>query len=197
MRKNPTFFYPKLLFVLLLLPWVNANATTVMQMNLGQLTNNADKIFRGEVIAVKSDAVNVGGGKLNTTTYTIRVSDLIKGELASEKGKRSNLVQVQMVGSLKRPAAKDGIRYVGGFNTPNLTVGTEYLLFTTRPSAIGLSMTVGVGQGLFSFKDGTFVRNQHDNQGLFRGMSTSFVEPFSGALDYDDFVKEIESLLQR
>ena len=197
MRKNPQFFYPNLFLFLLLLPWANAHATTVMQMNLGQLTSNADKIFRGEVIAVKSDSVNVGGGKLDTTTYTIRVSDLIKGELASEKGKKSNVVQLQMVGSLKRPTARDGVRYVGGFNTPNLTVGTEYLLFTTYPSAIGLSMTVGLGQGLFSFKDGTFVRNQHSNQGLFRGMTTSFIAPDSSKIDYDDFVKEIELLLQR
>lgn len=197
MRKNPTFFYPKVLLVLLLLPWVNANATTVMQMNLGQLTNNAEKIFRGEVIAVNSDSVSVGGGELNTTTYTIRVSDLIKGDLANEKGKKTNLIQVQMIGSLKRPVAKDGVRFVGGFNTPNLNVGTEYLLFTTRPSSIGLSMTVGVGQGLFSFKDGTFVRNQHNNQGLFRGMSTTFVTPSDVGIDYDEFVKEIESLLQR
>jgi hypothetical protein len=159
------------------------------------MTGNADKIFRGEVIAVKTGAINVGGGELSTTTYTLRVNDLIKGQLSERSGKINNIIELQMVGSQKKPNAENGARNVGGFKTPKLITGNEYLLFTTAPSSIGLSMTVGVGQGLFSFKDGSFVRNEFNNIGLFRGMSSSVDFPSQGPVDYNTLVQQIESLI--
>ena len=57
---------------------------------------------------------------------------------------------------------------------PALEEGRTYLLMTTRPSAIGLSTTVGLGQGAFRItqvgKDEQAV-NEANNSGLFRGMA--------------------------
>ena len=57
---------------------------------------------------------------------------------------------------------------------PLLEEGRTYLLMTTRPSAIGLSTTVGLGQGAFRItqvgKDEQAV-NDANNSGLFRGMA--------------------------
>lgn len=193
--KKSKFFYRYLFLTFLLLPFHASLATTVKPFNLSQMTGNADKIFRAEVIAVKTGAINVGGGELSTTTYTFRVNDLIKGQLSKQSGKINNIIELQMVGSLKKPNSENGIRNVGGFRTPKLITGNEYLLFTTPPSSVGLSMTVGVGQGLFSFKDGSFVRNEFNNVGLFRGMASSVDFPSQGPVDYNTLVQQIESLI--
>jgi len=161
--KNFKFRY--LLVLIFLLPASVSLAMTIKSFNLNQMTDSADKIFRGKVIAVESGTISIGGGKLSTVTYTLEVKDLIKGELAPQSGKASNLLKIKMVGSLKEAAVKDGVRFVGGFRAPTLVQNSEYLLFTTAPSAIGLSMTVGVGQGVFSFKDGGSVSNEFDNAG--------------------------------
>lgn len=196
MMKKPRFFYRYLLFLLFLLPCHYSHATTVKPLNLSQMTNNADRIFRGEVIAIEAGSIDAGGGQLATTIYTLRVNDLIKGQLPQQAGKTTNIIKLQMVGSPKKAAAEDGVRFVGGFRTPKLITGSEYLLFTTPPSAIGLSMTVGVGQGLFSFKDGSLVRNEFDNVGLFRGMATANDFPARGAVEYDVLVRQIERLIR-
>ncbi|HSG40426.1 MAG TPA: hypothetical protein VLE27_12370, partial [Thermoanaerobaculia bacterium] len=59
---------------------------------------------------------------------------------------------------------------------PRLQVGQDYLLLTTAPSAVGLSTTVGLGQGRFGLqgKPGQEVAvNDNRNLGLFRGMATA------------------------
>jgi hypothetical protein len=55
---------------------------------------------------VKTGAINVGGGELITTTYTLRVNDRIKGQLSEQSGKINNIIELQMVGSQKSQALK-------------------------------------------------------------------------------------------
>jgi hypothetical protein len=59
---------------------------------------------------------------------------------------------------------------------PELGVGEDYVLFTTKPSAVGLSTTVGLGQGafkLFVSEDGEeLAANELNNAGLFNGPVT-------------------------
>jgi hypothetical protein len=53
---------------------------------------------------------------------------------------------------------------------PEFRVGQQYLFALTRPSAIGLSTTVGLGQGLFQLRGGEGREeavNQVNNAGLF------------------------------
>lgn len=169
------------------------DASYVQQFNLGQMTNNADKIFRGTVVRVESGSLKVGGGELPTVKYVIRVSEMLKGELAASGPKKNNMLEVTMFGSLKTPAPKNGIQHFGGFKAPALKTGKEYLLFTTAPSTFGLSMTVGVEQGLFRFVEGSKVISDAKNAGLFRNMdSQGLVE--RSPITYSDLAQRIRNL---
>ncbi len=169
------------------------DASTIRQFNLGEMTNNADKIFRGTVTQIETGTITAGGGTLPTVTYTLRVNDTLKGDTSSDNDKLGNVVKVTMLGSIKGAPAKDGIRFVGGFKAPALERGKEYLLFTTTPSALGLSMTVGVGQGLFRFVFDNQVINDAKNVGLFRDMESSDM-PKRGAIPYSLLSQRIRSM---
>ena len=69
---------------------------------------------------------------------------------------------------------------------PDLAVGQTYVLFTSQPSAIGLSTTIGLSQGLFrvfnSAQGRELAANGLDNAGLF-----------DGAVSYSDLKAAIEA----
>jgi len=179
-------------FMFALLIPIQTDASLVKQFNLGEMTNNADKIFRGTVINIENGKLAVGGGELPTITYTIRVSDTLKGDTSSANEKAGNVVQLKMLGSIKVPS-QNGMKFAGGFKTPTLKNGQEYLLFTTQPSSLGLSMTVGVDQGLFRFVYGNRVINDVKNNGLFRNMDSDGM-PQQGAVPYADMANRIRTL---
>tara|TARA_R110000782_G_scaffold37738_1_gene89114 strand:- start:265 stop:849 length:585 start_codon:yes stop_codon:yes gene_type:complete len=172
---------------------MTANATMVQQMNLGEMTINADKIFRGTVVSVKSGTVTAGGSELPTVSYTLRVTETFKGNTRAPGGKAGDVVVVTMLGEIKSANVDGDIRRFVPFRPPNLENGKEYLLFTTAPSALGLSMTVGVGQGTFRFLDGDFVLNDAKNSGLFRDMDSTGM-PERGAIPYSAIAERIRSL---
>lgn len=151
------------------------SAATVVQLNLEQMVDRSDKIFRGTVLDAREGTVDAGGGKLPVVTYRIRVDDEIKGTFQEVKGVR--IAEVRMLGKLKPAAASAGVRAVSPLSElPRLQVGQDYLLLLTPESAIGLSNTVGLGQGRFELKGkpGQEVAvNENQNRGLFRGMGTS------------------------
>ena len=73
-------------------------------------------------------------------------------------------------------------------DVPRLTMGHDYLLFTTKPSSIGLSTAVGLGQGAFavySQDKQDWAVNEFDNTGLGMGGS--------GAVAYVDLVAAIKA----
>ena len=177
-----------------LLAAVVAGATMVQQMNLGELSLNADKIFRGTVVQVESGTVAAGGGELDTTTYVIRVSETLKGDTASPNGKAGNVVRVTMLGSFKQPTAANGQVRFSAFTPIRLNQGQEYLLFTTSPSNIGLSTTVGLGQGAFAFVDDENVLNEVKNAGLFRDMDSQGM-PARGPISYEALSGRIRTLV--
>jgi len=190
--------YIKSLFficILCSLGFVSSNdASTVRQFNLDEMTTNAGYIFRGEVTAIKNSSVYIGGGNLATTTYVFQVSDQLKGEIVSKNSKANNQFEITMLGSIKPVKAKDGIKFVGGFTPPILSLGKEYLLFTTTPSSAGLSMTVGMGQGVFQFMYKEQVMNESMNSGLFRGM-TDMDMPASGPISYAAVSQHVREML--
>ena len=163
-------------------------------MNLGELTSNANKIFRGTVVRVESGTVSAGGGELPTVKYVIRVSETLKGDTASPGGKAGNVVELMMLGKTKQVATTDSVRNVSAFRPPVLATGKEYLLFTTAPSSLGLSITVGVGQGAFSFVQGDNVINESKNAGLFRDMDSGGM-PQRGPIPYSALSQKIRSLV--
>ena len=186
------FFVATVAFVLPL------SAATVVQLNLQQMVDRADKIFRGTVLDAREGKVTAGGGELPVITYRIRVEESFKGSYTTVKGMQ--IAEIKMVGKLK-PSDASPVRSLSPLaDLPRLEVGKEYLLLTTPSSAIGLSTTVGLGQGRFSLqgKPGQEVAvNDNHNFGLFKGMppspTTSF--PPEGPVPYQDLAGLIQELV--
>jgi hypothetical protein len=151
-RTRPRLLFSLAVIVLLLVQPVDA--TTVLRLNLEQMVSRAGNIFRATVLDVRGGTIDVGGGKLPTTTYTLRVEESFKGTFDKE----GSTVEVTIVGSIKRdPQAVGNHRKFSVLpEVPRLDIGSDYLLMTTSPSPAGLSTTVGLGQGAFSI----FVNNR-------------------------------------
>jgi hypothetical protein len=141
MRRTSPLLFSLAVAMLLIVP--SAEATTVLRLNLEQMVSRAGNIFRATVLDVRSGSVNVGGGKLPTTTYTLRVDESFKGTFDKEGA-------TVMVGNRHKFSVLPDV--------PRLDIGSDYLLMTTTPSPAGLSTTVGLGQGAFSI----FVRNRQE-----------------------------------
>ena len=127
-------------------------ASTVLQLNLGQLVQRADRIYRGTVLSVSDRRVAVGGGQLPVVVYRLRVDESFRGEFTEVKGIR--VAEIQTLGKapiVRRGSVRSAIALP---RMPELEIGRSYLVMTTRPSAIGLSTTVGLGQGCFRISAG-------------------------------------------
>ena len=149
----------------------SAGAAIVMKMGMGDLVDNADKVFRGKVIAKEPGTVQGGGGTMSTIVYTIEVEDRIKGQFGD-----SSRYQMSVLGNMKGRSSElaPGEQQLVPYNvSPEMQVGESYVLFTTAPSRIGLSTTVGLEQGLFRLVPGAAgdvtVVNGDGNRGLFDG----------------------------
>ncbi len=151
----------------------SALATTVLQMTLEDLASRADRVFRGSVVSIEPGTVSVGGGELPTVTYELTVEEEFKGLFPSAGEKK--VVRVTMLGNLKQGGdIVNGKRRLSALpELPELRVGGEYVLFTTKPSRVGLSTTVGLGQGAFKIflspEGDELAANELDNAGLFNG----------------------------
>lgn len=162
-----------------------ASAAMVMKMGLGDLVGNADKVFRGTVLTKEPGVVAVGGTELPTVSYTIRVDDALKGQFVKDA------VSVTMLGNLKQDVSSGNVERLATLDlNPDLSIGGEYVLFTTAPSAAGLSTTVGLGQGLFRIfataDQRDLAANALDNHGLF-----------AGPVQYSDLAAAIQALLDQ
>ncbi len=149
-----------------------ASAAMVQRMGLDQIVGNADKVFRGTVIDKFQDTVRAGGSDLPVVVYRFRVSDAIKGDFGT--GRDAEYAEVRMIGRMKPEPGTGAVQHVGMLDmNPSLDMGAEYVLFTTPPSRVGLSTTVGLDQGLFRIlldDNGNEVAvNGVNNQGLFQG----------------------------
>lgn len=123
-----------------------ARANLVLKMDLGDLAQRADTIFRGTVLSVEPGTVAAGGAELPTVTYRLRVDETFKGDFAATKG----VAEITMLGNLKGEEPGGPVtRFSHLPDLPNLVRGGDYVVFTTPPSAVGLSTTVGLVQGAF------------------------------------------------
>src|SRR3990170_7819894 len=77
-----------------------AGAAMILKMNLAQLTNRADAIFRGEVLSAEPGKISIGGGTLPTVTYRLRVDEAFKGEFDAKENAAPE-VEITMLGTLK------------------------------------------------------------------------------------------------
>ena len=172
----------------------SAGATTVLEMNLAALTEGADMIFRGTVLDVSETSVQAGGGTIKAIKYTIIVDEAFKGDFPLVKEQR--IAEIKMVGSLKQ--YHRGVRVIPGF--PLLKIGSDYLLMVAPAGPIGLTSTMGLGQGAFSiFHDPNtkeeMALNDANNASLFKGMAGLPQEP--GAVTYADLVEAINTELSQ
>ncbi len=151
-----------------------AGAAMILKMNLAQLTDRADAIFRGEVMSAEPGKISIGGGTLPTVTYRLRVDEAFKGEFEAKEN-ASPEVEITMLGTLKATARSGSQARVSSSlpEVPKLNVGESYVLFTTAPGASGLRSPVGMGQGSFHIYAGTnkteLAVNELNNLGLFDG----------------------------
>jgi len=171
-------------------------ATTMLKMDLEDLTTRAGTIFRGTVIDVNQGTIQAGGGELPAVTYRVRVDELYKGAATETKGDMSIMV-IRMLGSLvhSKTNADGKLKFDAFGQVPRLNPGADYLLFTTQESSIGLSVTVGLGQGAFRVLpvdgvDGQYQAvNEFNNAGL--GLDSA------GPVELDKLSARINTLLGR
>ena len=167
-------FPPRMLTILaalVVLAVTTLSASTVAQFNLAEMSRRAQKIYVGTVRSATEGTLAVGGGQLAVVTYQLTVDEDLLGESAMVKGER--VAEIRMLGKQKSVQAA-GLRSVSPLPVmPVLRVGQTYLVFTTQPSGVGLSTTVGLGQGCFRLYgkgDSQMAVNEVNNAGLFRDM---------------------------
>jgi len=160
---------------------VPAGAGMILKMNLAQLTDRADAIFRGEVLSAEPGKVSIGGGTLPTITYRLRVDEAFKGAFEAKENAAPE-VEITMLGTVKAAVRSDSQMRLSSSlpEVPKLSVGENYVLFTTAPGNSGLRSPVGLGQGSFRIYLGAnkteFAVNELNNLGLFDGGASARAE---------------------
>jgi hypothetical protein len=171
-----------------------AEATTVSQLNLEEMVARAGAVVRGTVIQARPGTIRAGGGDLPVVTYRVRVDESFKGEVQQAKGVR--YLELRMLGDLQTKG-RGQVRLLLP-DLPRLEMGKSYLLLTTKPSAIGMSSTVGLGQGLFRIRGGRgseHAENAYGNAMLFRGMTGPAHE--RGPVPYRELATRLRGLVGR
>ncbi len=178
-------------------------ATTMLQMNLEEMTSRSDKIFRGTLVNVRSATVNAGGGEIATVIYAFRVDEVFKGEVETLKGVQ--VAEIQMLGTLDKQRA--GQRVIPGF--PLYRVGDQYLLLVAPAGRTGLTTTMGLGQGSFHiYRDGKreLAVNEYGNvnlrqdtggRHLHQGHAHAHDAGSTGPLPYRELADQIRTLVRQ
>lgn len=148
-----------------------AQASLVQKMDLGEVCARADKIFRGTVVSAKSGSIEAGGGELPTITYVIKVNEAFQGEFTT-KGD-DQYAELTTLGRFKTRV----------IDMPELEVGGDYLLMTSRPSAIGLSAPIGLGQGCFTISG--------------KGDALTATDGYGNSANYAELADQIRAALEQ
>ncbi|MCM3901504.1 MAG: hypothetical protein ND866_07340, partial [Pyrinomonadaceae bacterium] len=139
-----------LVIALVMLVPSTLHADSARQMNLREMCQQAEKIFRGTVVSASPGTVHVGGGELQVVTYRIRVDESFKGDFKELKGMRFAEVRMLSPQQINRSGSSRVTTYLPGM--PQLIIGQPYLLFVSRANSVGLSPPVGLGRGLFRIR---------------------------------------------
>jgi hypothetical protein len=168
-----------------------SDATSVKKLDLAELCSRAERIFRGRILAIESGTVEAGGAELPTVTYRIEVTEAMRGTFTpADDGKAYTEITTLGVGRTKRSG--DFLRFPKLPELPVLTPGREYLLLVTPPSGLGLSTTVGLGQGrfdLYAGPAGEMALNKLGNANLSATID--------GPVRYQELRSEIRGLIGR
>lgn len=165
-----------------------SGTANLLHFSLEEMTRRADKIFRGTVVDVEPGMVSAGGGELPIAIYRLRVDQALKGTFDSKGDVQ--VVEIRMAGDLKGMPSRDGLKKFSVIpQPPRLLMGHDYLLLTTPPSAIGLSTTVGLGQGsfeIFALNKVDWAVNEFNNAGLY-----------DGPVPYEKLASQIQELVSQ
>lgn len=149
-----------------------SQAAAVLKLDLEQMSERADLVFRGTIVGIEPGTVSMAGGELPTVTYEISVAESFKGDFSDKKN--SGVVHLTMLGTAKQATETANMRFVSALpELPRLEVGQDYVLFTTATSSAGLTAPVGLDQGAFKVVEGNggqeMATNSLNNMGLFEG----------------------------
>ncbi|HQH80230.1 MAG TPA: hypothetical protein PK599_02420 [bacterium] len=175
-----------------------ADAATILPVNLEEMVAGSDVVFRGRCLGVAPKRLPNG---IFATKYTFEISEVLKGDI------REELEFTQVGGSLSN-SKKFNAPYIYGL--PLYKVGSDYLVFLSEETSMGLRAPVGLQQGAFKVSiaaDGSVkVLNGRGNKNLLTGaVGTSLAKsiefsgasaPTSGPIDYSllsDLVRRIEN----
>ena len=140
----------------------SVDALTVRPQTIVDLLEGSDKILTGRVAHVE-DGIDDG---LPYTEISIEVEESFGSDLSNYTFRRFGLLEPRRTpdGKMHHITSPEGM--------PHYTVGERVLLFMNRPAKYtGLTSTVGIFQGKFTFQpDGSLV-NDVGNVGLFEGVS--------------------------
>lgn len=173
------------------------SATILKQMNLADLAGSANRIFSGTVVEIGKGSMQAGGGTIATVTYRVMVDNALRGDFTEKEGRK--VIEITMVTDPGPRKVGDKVGFSALPQMPDIRMGQRYLFFTTAPSAVGLSTTVGLGQGCFRITGDPgeeITTNEFDNLGLFRGMSAPGM-PEHGPIAYAKLMQQIDALLGR
>jgi len=180
-----------------------AGANQAVGINMEDLMK-ADVAFTGVCTKAEAGVMERPGksGGILVTRYTFDVSDVMKGDVPGT-------FSFTQWGATREEAARLGKAFVYG--PPLYNVGSEYTLFLTSESRLGLRAPVGLGQGKFLVirdpQGKAMVVNEFNNRALFRNLPQTKamtkalkaggveagVAP-SGPMDYDSFKAVVEGL---
>jgi hypothetical protein len=167
----------KRLFACLMLTFLIAMpsfATTVERLTLDDMVKKAQSIVHGKVRGARTHWS--ANGKLILTTYTIDVSENIKGQ-------GSKTVELTTIGG----RIGDTTLYVSGM--PSFQTGEDAVVFVEKSA--GFSTVVGLSQGKFAVANGEVSNNVS---------ALSFADGRKGVplkMRLEDFKREISNRLNR
>ena len=192
------------LFLLLLCSISTVSANQAISLNISELMQ-AEVVFTGVIESAEAKVIKIPNkrGEILVTTYTVNVSDVLKGDVP----KTFTFTQW---GATRAEAARLGKPFIYG--PPLYDVGKEYTLFLASESSLGLTAPIGLTQGKFlvvrDAKGKAMVVRQYGNKSLFRNLPQTKamtkalsaggikadVAPSAGPMDYDNFKAVVESL---
>ncbi|MCB9896784.1 MAG: hypothetical protein H6825_02145 [Planctomycetes bacterium] len=114
-----------------------AAASTVERLDLPQVTSRAEQIVRGRVLSTTAERLAEG---VIVTRVEFLVSDALRGAGAGER------LVFRVPGG---EVGDEGLRIPG---MPRFTADDELVLFLTRPTALGVRVPVGLGQGVLRLR---------------------------------------------
>lgn len=166
------------------------SATSVLPLNLEQLSTRASLIFYGTVISNQVQKDTQSGQIVTLTEF--EVVDLIKGNADSRHTIK------QLGGHLK-----DSDMRVQIHGVPEYQTGSQYVIFLPEKSSLGFSSPIGLHQGSFSVRtidDEKIISNGRNispqqtssNQQVQIPLATVVDNPSRARLD--DFINTIRAL---